>query len=92
MTDLGTLPGDVNSEATDITNDGTVVGQSCSTDFAQCRAAVWSHGTVIDLNETLSPTAGWDLISAGGINARGQITGFGIVDGEIHAFLLTPSH
>jgi probable HAF family extracellular repeat protein len=90
MTDLGTLPGDVISEATDITNDGTVVGQSCSTDFAQCRAAVWSHGTVIDLNETLSPAAGWDLISAGGINARGQITGFGIVDGQIHAFLLTP--
>jgi probable HAF family extracellular repeat protein len=92
MTDLGTLPGDVNSEAGDITNDGTVVGQSCSTDFAVCRAAVWSHGTVIDLNQTLSPAAGWQLISAGGINARGQITGFGIVDGEIHAFLLTPSH
>jgi probable HAF family extracellular repeat protein len=92
MTDLGTLPGDVNSEAGDISNDGTVVGQSCSTDFAQCRATVWSHGTVIDLNQTLSPAAGGQLISAGGINARGQITGFGIVDGEFHAFLLTPSH
>jgi probable HAF family extracellular repeat protein len=92
MTDLGTLPGDVNSEAGDITNDGTVVGQSCSTDFAQCRAAVWSHGMAIDLNQALSPAGGWQLISADGINARGQITGFGIVNGEFHAFLLTPVH
>jgi probable HAF family extracellular repeat protein len=48
------LPGDVISEAFDITNDGTIVGQSCSPDF-QCRAALWSNGNVIDLNQALSP-------------------------------------
>jgi probable HAF family extracellular repeat protein len=92
MTDLGTLPGDVISEAADITNDGKIVGQSCSPDFSQCRAALWTNGNVIDLNQALSPTSGWQLTDAQAINARGQITGGGLINGEFHAFLMTPVH
>jgi probable HAF family extracellular repeat protein len=35
--------------------------------------------------------AGWQLTEATAINASGQITGFGTIDGQQHAFELTPS-
>lgn len=62
------------------------------TRFSQCRAALWTNGKVIDLNQALSPTSGWQLTDAQAINARGQITGGGLINGEFHAFLMTPVH
>ena len=50
------------------------------------------HGNVIDLNQALSRTSGWQVIDAQAINARGQITGGGLINGEFHAFLMTPVH
>jgi probable HAF family extracellular repeat protein len=89
MTDLGVLPGDVSSEAVDITNDGEILGESCSTD--QCRPVLWRDGKVIDLNQVLSPNSGWQLFEAHAINARGQVTGGGVHNGEFHAYLMTPT-
>ena len=90
MTDLGVLPGDDSSEAADITNDGRILGESCLGDH--CRPVLWSDGTMIDLNQLLSPNSGWQLFDAQSINARGQITGGGIINGEFHAFVMTPAH
>jgi hypothetical protein len=44
-----------------------------------------------DLNSMIDPTLGWMLTTANGINDAGQITGTGILNGEAHAVLLTPT-
>lgn len=44
----------------------------------------------MDLNSQVVNLGGWTLISANAINDSGQITGFGGINGLIHAFLLTP--
>ena len=89
MTDLGVVPGDIQSGASDIADQGQIVGESCSSD--RCRAALWQDGKVIDLNTAIPAGTGWDLSEADAINSRGQIVGGGVHNGEFHAFLVTPS-
>ena len=43
-----------------------------------------------DLNDLIPPNSGWVLILANAINNKGEITGYGTIDGANHAFLLTP--
>jgi probable HAF family extracellular repeat protein len=88
--DLGTLPGDLFSEAFDITDQGQITGLSCSS-AGDCRAVLWTHGNPVDLNTLISNSPGWQLTDAQAENARGQIVGDGIHDGQPHAYLLTPN-
>ena len=88
--DLGTLPGDVFSEASDITDDGQIFGISCSS--AGCRATTWNASDVIDLNTQISPDSGWHLDDAQAGNLNGQIVGDGGHDGLPHAYLLDRAH
>src|SRR4051794_9960764 len=63
-----------------------------STNLFLCHARVslheW-HG-IIDLNTRLDPLSGWILSDAADINEAGQITGQGLINGQYHAYLLTP--
>jgi probable HAF family extracellular repeat protein len=43
-----------------------------------------------NLNDLIPSNSGWSLSLPTGINSRGQITGQGTINGEQHAFLLTP--
>lgn len=90
--DLGTLGG-VRSQAFGINEQGQVVGYSNvagqSTDV--WRAFIYSNDTMIDLNNLIAPDSGWVLTHARDINDNGQIVGYGLVGGQQHAFLLTPS-
>jgi len=43
-----------------------------------------------DLNSLIPRGSGWRLVQATAINKTGQIAGWGEVDGQTHAFLLTP--
>ena len=84
MRDLGTLPDSSSSGGIAINNKGQVVGQSG-------HAFVWSQTNGMqDLNTLIDPASGWTLLWAFAINDAGQITGSGLIDGESHAFLLTP--
>jgi probable HAF family extracellular repeat protein len=47
-------------------------------------------GVMTDLNELMPCDSGWDLNFANDINERGQIVGYGTVDGNYHAYVLTP--
>jgi probable HAF family extracellular repeat protein len=90
--DLGTLEGGTRSAALGINDKGEVVGSSTGSGGAQ-RAMRWSASTgMSDLNLRLS--AGqqkhWSLQEARAINNKGQIAGCGLLDGQRHAFLLTP--
>ncbi len=85
--DLGVLPGSSFSSAYGLNNKLQVVG---SAGFP-ASAFVWSSATGMqDLNTLIPANSGWQLDYAFAINDNGQITGEGIINGELHAFLLTP--
>jgi probable HAF family extracellular repeat protein len=84
MTDLGVLPGRTNSQAFGINDAGQIVGESDN------HAFIFQNNTMSDLNFGEFGAAGWELNSANGINAIGQIVGNGTINGQSHAFLLTP--
>jgi len=44
-----------------------------------------------DLNTLIPANSGWVLIAASHINDAGQIVGVGLLNGNLHGFLLTPS-
>jgi hypothetical protein len=80
---------------------GQVIGSSGNTDYSTWdqdtpfevtgRPFVWSERSGMqDLNTLISPSSGWVLNSATGINIWGQIVGSGTLNGQSHGFLLTP--
>jgi probable HAF family extracellular repeat protein len=84
LTDIGTLPGASTSIARAVNNAGDVVGTS------QGRGFLYSGGTMTDLNSLLPANSGWVIRDAYDINEYGQIVGQGVIDGEHHAYLMTP--
>jgi probable HAF family extracellular repeat protein len=87
MRDLGSLGGE--SFAVAISGPGVIVGWSQT--HRGLQASVWyPGGRLRNLNALIPAGSGWVLQQAFGVNARGQITGYGVHDGRTHAFLLTP--
>jgi probable HAF family extracellular repeat protein len=72
---LGVLPGDSLSQALGINDKGQIVGISCTAGFASCRAFLYDHGVMMDLNELVPDDYGDLLFTANDINNNGQITG-----------------
>src|SRR4029453_11471849 len=89
MSDLGTLGGDA-SQAVSINASGKVVGWSRTVGSSQ-HAFLYSSGGMQDLNDFIPTSSGWELTFASGINEMGQIVGWGLINRQTHAFLLTPS-
>ena len=85
MSPLALLPGGSGTIAHDINNLGQIVGADMSH-----LAVLWEDGVISDLNGLIPAGSGWTLRSARGINDLGQIVGWGIINGNSHAFLLTP--
>ena len=91
MNDLGTLGQD--SSASDINASGQVVGAAFINEEGECwtcRAFLWQNGVMTDLNAVLPSGSGWVLEFATAINDAGQIVGWGLLNSETRAFLLTP--
>jgi probable HAF family extracellular repeat protein len=61
-------------------------------DGSGSRAFLWENGVMTDLNALIPTGSPWYLSAAQAINNAGQITGWGLINGEIHAFLATPSN
>ena len=89
LQDLGTLDGGC-SYAYGINDGGTVVGYSWSEAENNPRAFAYAGGLMQDLNALIPAGSGWQLYEAYGINALGEITGVGLFDGQVSAFLLQP--
>jgi len=51
---------------------------------------LWENGTAVALNDLLQENSGWLDLYGRDINNLGQIVGDGYINGEIHAFLMTP--
>jgi len=92
ITDLGSLGDpDSASSASGINEAGQVVGYyEGSTGY---RAFLYDQGTMYDLNSfDIAGIADWDYLRwAQDINDSGQIVGHGRKDGNVHAFLMTPT-
>jgi probable HAF family extracellular repeat protein len=84
------LTGGGDSMAYGMNRFGHVVGASGTMIGLEGKAYLWKNGERIDLNNAIFPESGWDLREARDINDRGQICGSGLINGEIHAYLLTP--
>jgi probable HAF family extracellular repeat protein len=89
---LGVLPGDSLSQALGINDKGQIVGISCTAGFASCRAFLYDHGVMLDLNELLPDDYADHLFTANDINNDGQITGQAIKAGteDLVAVWLVP--
>jgi probable HAF family extracellular repeat protein len=92
MQDLGTLPGDSDSEAYAINARGDIAGKSYQKRCGPCvpRAVRWSNGVATDLNTLIAPDSGWTLLEALEITDDGAVIGRGRVNGETRYFLLEP--
>jgi len=83
--DLGVLPNQGWGSAFGINNHRQVIGWSGFLAF------IWSpERGMQNLNDLIPANSGWQLQLPTGINDAGQITGQGIINGQMHAFLLTP--
>jgi probable HAF family extracellular repeat protein len=97
-TKIGFLPGDQMSQATDINDEGQIVGVSyVDYNFDNPRAFIYQNGTMTALNDLIgSASANFDISSTGGINDRGEIAAQanivsnGVATSVAHAVLLVP--
>jgi probable HAF family extracellular repeat protein len=88
--DLGTIAGGNYSIAFAINDSSEVVGYGNLSNNA-AHAMIWTaSGGMKDLNALIPADSDWILINANAINNLGQITGYGMINGHNHAFLLTP--
>jgi probable HAF family extracellular repeat protein len=85
--DLGTLGGPV-SAGRAINSHGVVVGEADTAGGE--RHAIIYDTAMRDLNLLIPPGTGWVLNRAFGINDAGMITGWGTINGQERAYLLTP--
>jgi probable HAF family extracellular repeat protein len=93
LMDLGTLPGGAWSQAYGLNGSGWVTGRSrTGPDGSLLHAFIYRDGVMLDLNSLIDPIAdaGWLLWSGQDITDDGRIVGWGILDGQHSAFVLTP--
>lgn len=87
--DLGDLGG-TSSRTNGINSKGLIVGGSLVAGDTEMHAALFDIDTgPTDLNSLIDPLSGWILREATAINSNGDIVGYGVVNGQIRAFLAT---
>lgn len=90
MSDLGALPGDVDSFAGGINDEGQVVGESCDAS-GNCRGFLWQNGSMTDLNTLIPPSKNLNVLFGSNINDSGEITGATVnAQGAERAIVLVP--
>jgi probable HAF family extracellular repeat protein len=73
-----------------LNNHGDVVGSATIQIPFKSHAFLCHNGSSKDLNDLIPSNSGWVLTSATAINDQGSIVGNGTINGNAHAFLLTP--
>src|ERR1700683_5266175 len=90
MQDLGAFPGAVVTVAPccrTINDLGQIVGFAIDGTTFNSRAIVWQNKVPVDLNTLIAASSGWYLQGAASINDAGEIAGYGLINGNLHAFL-----
>jgi len=93
---LGTIGSDPCSRARAINSHGQVVGSTSDCTFA-LHAFLWEKGgPMVDLNQLVQSSSGFQVLIADNINERGEIAGTGVpagcdnIDTCGHVFLMIP--
>jgi probable HAF family extracellular repeat protein len=91
-TNLGITGGAVSADGGNLNSFNQVVGTLIFDllDGTKNHGFLFSNGTMVDVNSLLPSNSGWVLRDAQAVNDRGQIVGFGNINGEQHAYLLSP--
>ena len=93
MQDLHAFPGAIVTSATcchTINDRGEMVGFSLDGTTFASRALIWQDKMPVDLNTLIPANSGWYLQAASSIDNAGEIVGYGLKNGSVHAFLATP--
>ena len=97
MIDIGILDGGTSSLVTAINNHDVIVGEvtveiTGGDVIARKEVAfMTTRQGMVDLNDVLPANSGWaHLTRATDINDSGVVVGYGLKDGEVHGFKLTP--
>jgi probable HAF family extracellular repeat protein len=93
LTNIGGLGTNFASSVYGLNNYGQVVGATYDTNRSPPAYVSFLYDEtngIADLNTMLAPGSGWTLRGPTAINDAGQITGWGLTNGVIHGFLLTP--
>jgi probable HAF family extracellular repeat protein len=88
--EMGLPAGATSSYALAINNTFQAVGGATLSNGITT-ALLWDWGTLVCLNNVLPSGSAWDLREAWSINVAGQIAGWGVTNGQVHAFLLSPN-
>jgi uncharacterized membrane protein len=88
--ELPSLLGDVSTLAVAINDNDVIVGNGYN-DLTGGHALLWQDGAVFDLNNLIPAGTDWTLSQATAIDNDGRIAGYGILNGQFTAFVLTPS-
>ena len=89
LLDIGTLGGN-GAVGLALNDNGWVVGTYDLPGSTKYHGFLYDGSTMIDINDLIDPSSGWELFKPSDINNRGQIVGWGVYQGQNHAFLLTP--
>jgi probable HAF family extracellular repeat protein len=91
ITDLGMLPGDINSIGAGLNDQGQAVGGSFGLSEASSRPFLWQDGVMTDLSTLIKPGSSLTVFFANDINSRGEITAEAFnASNEQRAVLLIP--
>jgi probable HAF family extracellular repeat protein len=91
VVDLGTLDGFPKTYVYGINDSGQLVGSVTDATGTVSHAFVYTGGVLLDLNDLLVSGHGWEYLTAAyAVNSGGQIAGYGRINGQYRAFLLTP--
>jgi probable HAF family extracellular repeat protein len=88
---LGGCPSCGHSYVTAMNNSGQIVGFYWPAGGAPFSAFLYTDGLLTDLNSLIPADSGWILKTANDVNERGEIVGWGFLNGQKRAFLLTPA-
>jgi probable HAF family extracellular repeat protein len=89
LTDIGTVPGGVETYALGINDRGQIVGEVVYGN-SSLRPFLWQNGDIRDINNLLAQDTGWLLGYAYGINESGQLAGLGLHNGKFSPYVPTP--
>ncbi len=88
MINLGTLPGHLASSASDISDQGIVIGSLAG---GAASGFIWYQGMMVDLNSLIPSESGVEISGGSAINSQGQIAATGHdAKGDVVGLLLTP--
>lgn len=84
------LPDESQGSAESINNWGQIVGYTMDNNY-DLYAVLWQNDNYYLLDDLIPDDSRWEsLYWAHDINDKGQIVGEGIINGEVHGFLLSP--